>query len=70
VAIAGASAFIGNLYAPTANVLIGGYGRIDGSLFAKNVVAAGFLQVAYDSAIEDPGAGCPPVGENDLPRIR
>ena len=70
VAIAGATAFAGNLYAPTANVLVGGFGRVDGSLFGKNIVAAGFLSVGYDSSITEPGDGCPPVEEGDVPRIR
>lgn len=70
VAIAGASAFVGNLYAPTANVLIGGVGRVEGSLFGKNIVAAGFLSVGYDESIQERGQDCPPVGEGDLPRIR
>jgi len=70
IAIAGASAFVGNLYAPTADILLGGFGRVDGSLFGKNVTAAGFLSVGYDSSITEPGEGCPPVGPNDVPRIR
>ena len=70
IALAGASAFVGNLYAPTANVALGGFGRVDGSLFAKNVVAAGFLSIGYDSSVTEPGEGCPPVSENDIPRIR
>jgi hypothetical protein len=70
VAIAGASAFVGNLYAPTANVLIGGVGRVEGSLFGKNIVAAGFLSVGYDESIQERGEDCPPVAEGDLPYIR
>ena len=37
--MAGLNAFVGNLYAPTANVLVGGVGRVYGSLFGKNIVA-------------------------------
>jgi hypothetical protein len=70
VALAGATAFVGNLYAPTANVLIGGVGRVEGSLFGKNILAAGFLSVGYDSSITEPGEGCPPVADGDVPRIR
>jgi hypothetical protein len=70
IAIAGASAFVGNLYAPTANVLIGGLGRVSGSLFGKNITAAGFLSVGYDSSIQEGGQDCPPVAEGDIPRIR
>jgi hypothetical protein len=70
VAIAGATAFGGNLYAPTANILVGGFGRVDGSLFGKNIIAAGFLSVGYDESVRDPGEGCPPVEDGDVPRIR
>lgn len=70
VAIAGLSAFAGNLYAPTANILLGGVGRIDGSLFGKNIIAAGLLSVAYDSSILEGGEDCPPVADSDIPRIR
>lgn len=70
VAIAGATAFGGNLYAPTANILVGGFGRVDGSLFGKNIIAAGFLSVGYDASVLDPGEGCPPVEDGDVPRIR
>jgi hypothetical protein len=69
VTVAGYSAFVGNLYAPTADITIGGYGQIYGSLFGKNINAAGFLSVGYDSAIGDTGQGCPPNAA-DVPRIR
>jgi hypothetical protein len=70
ISIAGASDFVGNLYAPTANVLVGGVGRISGSLFAKNIVAAGFLSVGYDLSIQEGGQDCPPLVEGVIPRIR
>jgi hypothetical protein len=60
IAVAGLNAFVGNLYAPTANVLVGGVGRVYGSLFGKNVVAAGFLDVGYDESIREGSPGCPP----------
>lgn len=60
IAVAGLNAFVGNLYAPTANVLVGGVGRVYGSLFGKNVVAAGFLDVGYDESIRETRPGCPP----------
>lgn len=69
IALAGYGAFVGNLYAPTANVVIGGYGQIYGSLFAKNVTAAGFVSVGYDESIRDRGESCPP-SEVDVPRVR
>jgi hypothetical protein len=67
IAVAGLNAFAGNLYAPTANVLVGGIGKIYGSLFGKNVISAGFLEVGYDESVLD-GVECtppaePPVGE-------
>jgi len=70
VAIAGASAFVGNLYAPSANILIGGLGRVDGALFGKNVIAAGFLDLGYDASIRNAGEQCPPLLPSDIPRIR
>jgi hypothetical protein len=69
VAVAGYAAFVGNLYAPTANIVVGGYGQIYGSLFGKNIVAAGFVSVGYDEGIRDTGDTCPPSG-SDVPRIR
>jgi hypothetical protein len=70
VAIAGASAFVGNLYAPAANVLVGGAGKVYGSLFGKNIVAAGFLDLGYDLSVQDGGRDCPPVDSGDIPRIQ
>ncbi|MET0410648.1 MAG: hypothetical protein ABW217_05105 [Polyangiaceae bacterium] len=69
IAIAGYAAFVGNLYAPTANVVIGGYGQIYGSLFGKNITAAGFVSVGYDESIQQPGSECPP-SDGQLPRVR
>lgn len=69
VAVAGYAAFVGNLYAPTANILVGGYGQIYGSLFGKNINAAGFLSVGYDAAIQSRGEECPPAA-GEVPRIR
>jgi hypothetical protein len=69
ITVAGYGAFVGNLYAPTANILVGGFGQVYGSLFGKNIDAAGFLSVAYDASIQQTGKGCPP-NVNDVPRIR
>jgi len=69
ITVAGYAAFVGNLYAPTANIRVGGFGQIYGSLFGKNIDAAGFLSVGYDAAIQQTGKGCPP-NVNDVPRIR
>jgi hypothetical protein len=69
IAVAGYAAFVGNLYAPTANITVGGFGQIYGSLFGKNINAAGFLSVGYDDSIQTTGEECPPeLGE--VPRIR
>ena len=70
VAIAGVSTFVGNLYAPSANILVGGLGRVRGALFGKNVIAAGFLDLGYDASIREAGEGCPPLAPTDIPRIR
>jgi hypothetical protein len=70
VAIAGASAFVGNLYAPQANILVGGVGQVRGSLFGKNIIAAGFLDLGYDASVRDGGEECPPLEPGDIPRIR
>jgi hypothetical protein len=69
VTVAGYAAFVGNLYAPTANILVGGVGQIYGSLFGKNINAAGFLSVGYDEAIQTTGKDCPPAA-GEVPRIR
>ena len=57
IAVAGLNAFAGNLYAPSANVLVGGVGKVYGSLFGKNILAAGFLDVGFDETIRD-GVEC------------
>lgn len=69
ITVAGASAFVGNLYAPSANILVGGFGKVYGSLFGKNINAAGFLDLGYDSSITEGGESCPPV-DGALPTIR
>ena len=70
VTIAGAAAFVGNLYAPQANILVGGVGQVWGSLFGENIIAAGFVDLGYDASIRDGGEGCPPLEPGDIPRIR
>ena len=59
IAVAGLNPFAGNLYAPTANVLVGGIGKVFGSLFGKNVIAAGLLDVGFDESVRD-GVECTP----------
>ena len=67
IAVAGLNAFAGNLYAPSANVLVGGVGKVYGSLFGKNILAAGFLDVGFDEAVLD-GVDCQPEPpEGDAP---
>jgi hypothetical protein len=61
---------VGNLYAPSANILVGGFGKVYGSLFGKNVNAAGFLDLGYDSSITEGGESCPPVEDGAIPTIR
>jgi hypothetical protein len=62
IAVAGLNAFAGNLYAPTANVLVGGIGKVYGSLFGKNVIAAGILDVGFDESVLD-GVECTPPAQ-------
>jgi len=69
ITIAGASAFVGNLYAPAANILVGGFGKVYGALFGKNIGAAGFLDLGYDASITEGGEGCPPI-DDIIPTIR
>jgi hypothetical protein len=61
IAVAGINAFAGNLYAPGANVLVGGFGKVFGSVFGKNVIAAGFLDVGFDASVTD-GVDCTDPG--------
>jgi hypothetical protein len=61
------NAFAGNVYAPNANVLVGGVGRVLGSLFGKNITAAGFLDVGFDESVSDGQVECPPPGDGDEP---
>lgn len=70
ITLTGASAFTGNLYAPTADVRLAGAAHVDGSLFGKNVIAAGFLSVGYDETIREGGEDCPPTEDAELPRLR
>ncbi|WP_437679066.1 DUF7305 domain-containing protein [Sorangium sp. So ce131] len=58
IALAGYNAFAGNLYAPEANIAIGGVGVIYGSLFGKNIVAPGALIAHYDESILESGDDC------------
>ncbi len=68
IAIAGLNLFAGNVYAPRANVLVGGVGRVLGSLFGKNIIAAGFLDVGYDESVREGNPVCPPPGgDGDTP---
>jgi hypothetical protein len=64
IAVAGLNAFAGNVYAPNANVLVGGVGRVFGSLFGKNIIAAGILDVGYDESVGDGQVECPPPGDD------
>lgn len=55
IALAGFNAFSGNVYAPRANIAIGGLGLVHGSLFGKNINAPGAVMVRYDESILDAG---------------
>lgn len=58
ISLAGYTAFAGNLYAPRANITLGGLGTVYGSLFGKNIVAAGVLAAHYDESIQESGDDC------------
>jgi hypothetical protein len=71
IALVGASAFVGNLYAPNAVVTAPGYLRAYGSFFARDFNVPGYAHIAYDRAVtdldcdDDPDE--PPPPENDVP---
>lgn len=56
----GAARFVGNVYAPRAPVTIAGYMNLHGSLFARNIITGGDLDVHYDRSILRAGMDCPP----------
>jgi hypothetical protein len=63
ISIAGATDFVGNLYAPQAVVSIVGNTNVYGSIFAGNLSRAGDTNIYYDSAIVREGDSCePPPG--------
>jgi hypothetical protein len=55
----GASRFVGNVYAPRAAVTIAGYMNLHGSLFARDIITGGDLDVHYDRSILRAGDDCP-----------
>lgn len=59
--LAGASGFVGNVYAPRAPVTIAGYMSLNGSLFAQRIATGGDLDVHYDRAVLHAGETCPDV---------
>lgn len=59
VAVAGYGDFVGNVYAPTANITVAGLGVVHGSLFGKNINAPSALMVHYDESILEVGDDCP-----------
>lgn len=58
IALAGAGDFVGNLYAPRAPVRTVGAAEVYGSVFAKQLFAAGEVSVHYDRAIQHAGDEC------------
>ncbi len=58
IALAGRSAFVGNLYAPQAVVTGAGALEVFGSVFAKDFAAAGRATIHYDRAILEAGKTC------------
>ncbi len=53
IAIIGASAFVGNLYAPRAKVTAPGYLRAYGSIFARTLEVPGYVNISYDRSITE-----------------
>lgn len=53
IVLVGASAFVGNVYAPRATVTAPGYLRAFGSFFAKDFNVPGYAHIAYDRSITD-----------------
>jgi hypothetical protein len=53
-------AFQGNLYAPSASVVLSGTGEVYGSIVANSLVASGSVAVHYDRSILRAGDGCEP----------
>jgi hypothetical protein len=66
VALTGAGDFVGNIYAPKANVVFTGFSDIFGSVFANNFEAPGAVFIHYDSAVLQAGQECPtpPTGDD------
>ncbi len=60
VLLTGANAFVGNVYAPNANVALTGVSDIYGSIFAGNFTAPGATAIHYDRGVLDAGKECPP----------
>lgn len=55
ILLTGYNPFSGNLYAPNSNVNVEGFLDMNGSLFAKNFHADGYVRIHYDSAILEQG---------------
>jgi hypothetical protein len=60
VLLTGADQFVGNVYAPRANVVLTGYEQVYGSIFAGNFEAPGDATIHYDRAVVGAGKECPP----------
>ena len=65
VVLTGAGAFVGNIYAPRALVILTGFSDVYGSIFAGSFEAPGAVFIHYDSAILDAGNECPPPEADD-----
>ena len=58
VVLIGAAGFVGNLYAPRANVTAVGYAEVWGSIFANNFTVPGYTHIIFDRAILTAGSTC------------
>lgn len=60
VLLTGVNAFVGNVYAPNANVALTGVTDVYGSIFAGNFTAPGVTTIHFDRGVLDAGNECPP----------
>jgi hypothetical protein len=60
VLLTGVNAFVGNVYAPNANVALTGVSDVYGSIFAGNFTAPGVTAIHFDRGVLDAGNECPP----------
>ena len=60
VTLIGASGFVGNVYAPNAEITAVGDTEVYGSLYGGSISMPGYLSIHYDRSILDVNRDCPP----------